>query len=76
MKAITKKGARLVGSAGSLADLLRMIQEKMYWTVRDTRPAKNYAVRWGEAFELETTKGWKDDALIVCARGRRGLYFI
>lgn len=76
MKAITKKAAKLVGSAGSLADLIELIQGRMYWRISDTRPAEQFFVRWGEAFEIETGRGWKDDALIVCTRGRWGLYFV
>ena len=77
MKQITKKAAHLVGSAGSLADLLRMIQDKLFWTIKDTRAAERFTAKWGEVLEIETGRGWKDDAVIVCTNGGRwGLYFV
>lgn len=77
MKHITKKSARLVGSAGSLAALLDAIQNKMYWTVQDTRTSEFFACRFGECMDIETGRGWKDDAVIICTNsGRWGLYFV
>lgn len=77
MKSITKKSARLVGSAGSLSDIVNLIQSRWYWTIRDTRPSEQFSLRWGDAFDIETPKsGWKDDAFIACSGGRWGFYLV
>ena len=77
MKSITKKSARLVGSAGSLEDLLQAIRERMFWTVNDTRVSAEYTAKFGTVYDLQTGRGWSTDAVIIRAnRGRWGLYFI
>lgn len=77
MKTITKKSARLVGSAGSLAALLELIRERMFWNIQETRPSEQFTAKFGAVFDLRTGRGWMDDAAIISTgNGRFGLYFL
>lgn len=76
MRKLAKKDLRIVGSAGSLADLVAMIEGRMYWKIVSVRPSEQFAVGRKQVFDVETSKGVSDRALIVKDGARYKLYFV
>lgn len=73
---VTKKDLRIIGSAGSMSDLLDLIRDRMYWKVEETRPSEQYTIGRKQVFDLRSASGWRSGLCIVKDGGRYKLYFV
>lgn len=76
MKKLQKEQLRLVGSAGSLADLLEMIRTRMYWTIEAVRPSEQFIVGRKPVFDICAPFGLHQNVCIVKDARRYKLYII
>lgn len=76
MESLKKENLRLVGSAPTMQTLIELIETRMYWKVIKTFISDKYKVGRKDTFQIETSKGISECAIIVNDKNRYKLYFI
>lgn len=76
MRKLTKADLRLIGSSSNLEDLVRMIKEKMYWSVEKVESSEQFVCGRKQCYDIVTRNGLKENVVIVNEKGRYKLYAI
>lgn len=77
MQKLAKKDLHLMGSAGSLETLKKLIIEKLYWGSVEVTKSPVFESRLGECYSVANGTGVKTDMVIICGKnGRWSLYRI
>lgn len=76
MKKLTTADLRLMGSSSCMEDMMRMIKEKMYWSVEEVKPSEQFTCGRKECYDLVTHNGLKENVVIINEKGRYKLYAI
>lgn len=73
---LSKDNTRLIGSAGTLRDLVEMMQSRMYWQIEKTIPSTLHVFGRKTVLDVYTPKGRNENVVIVQDKNRYKLYMI
>lgn len=76
MKKLAKADLRLMGSSSNLEDMMRMIKEKMYWSVEEVKPSEQFTCGRKQCYDIVTRNGLRENVVIINEKGRYKLYAI
>lgn len=76
MRKLTKADLRLIGSSSNLEDLVRMIKEKMYWSVEKVESSGQFTCGRKQCYDIVTRNGLKENVVIINEKERYKLYAI
>ena len=75
MRKLAKKDLHLMGSAGSLESLQKLMLDKLYWSKADLTESIRFQSRIGECYDVANGNGLVDDIVVIKSR-RCSLYRI
>ena len=75
MKKLAKKDLHLMGSAGSLEALKKLMLEKLYWSKVELSESTHFQSRLGKCYDIENGGGFCETMVVI--EGKRcSLYTI
>lgn len=75
MKKLAKKDLHLMGSAGSMEALKKLILEKLYWSKVETSESIQFESRLGKCYDVTNANGLLNKMVII-EKKRCSLYGI
>jgi len=75
MKKLAKKDLHLMGSAGSMEALKKLILEKLYWSKVETSESTQFESRLGKCYDVTNANGLLNEMVII-EKKRCSLYRI
>lgn len=75
MKKLVKKDLRLMGSAGSMEALKKLILEKLYWSKIEVSESTQFESRLGKCYDVTNANGLLNKMVII-EKKRCSLYGI
>ena len=76
MENLTKKDIQLVGSAGTLEDLKKLMTERLYWSCVQLKLSDRFKSRLGKCYDVSNSKDVAEGFIVIEKKHRCSFYLI